>query len=303
MDSSQVTSTSVAGNMFRLRQIRKRSNKEAVTSQSVGDVTFPQLTLVILLGWFRPRPGAVEKYCDIYHQHGYSVLFVPGALAHFAWPQTSMTLARTLLDYLCNDETMTTRYRYFIVHAFSVGAYNFTSCLMLLHDEHPRYLTFTNKLQGVVFDSLTLGSLERMTTGLVTGMSKNQLLRNFLLKFMSVYYYFTYKQTVTFFDKGIDFFQKYPAVVPTLLFYSRDDPMLDAEVMDELVTEWRRRGTFPVTARCWDESIHTAHLHCHANEYISDLDAFLRIVTSQSARRMSETVRSPVTLQGNKSKL
>ena len=112
---------------------------------------------------------ALQKYFSLYHNIGYDILFIPGLLKHFAWPPKSMELAGHVIKY--TSESLT-EYDHFLVHSTSIGAYNYTSCLMLANEHPEKQTAFFSKLIGIIFDSITFGSTERMRVGVSVGMSE-----------------------------------------------------------------------------------------------------------------------------------
>ena len=75
--------------------------------------------LVVMFGFFGATQRIIAKYCDIYLNRGWPVLFVPGYARHFLWPRSSIRLGEDLMEYLNKDAS---EYSHFIVHAISIGS-------------------------------------------------------------------------------------------------------------------------------------------------------------------------------------
>ena len=67
-----------------------------------------------------------------------------------------------MLDVLQSEQFVS---RPLLVHAFSIGAYTFTQLLVHVAQDKLKYQELTQRIRGHIYDSLVLGSLERMAIG------------------------------------------------------------------------------------------------------------------------------------------
>lgn len=238
--------------------------------------------LVLLFGWLNASQRALKRYVDLYHGSGYDVLYIPGHTIQFAWPPMSMKLARQVLTTV----SVLGHYEHLLCHAISIGAYNYTSCLMLLKDNPMLFQSFQSRLRGVIFDSLTLGSTERMISGVRHGLSQSPLVQSLIPRLLSVYLCVTYKYTLNFYEKGIQLFENFPLQVPTLFVYSRDDPMCDADQVDAIIKHWRENLKMTVSFICWTKSKHAMHLKTNKEDYKKAFSDFMDCV----ARYWEDTI-------------
>lgn len=276
--------TEVNDGEMQLRQIQR----DSVHNQAIN--TKSNITLVLFFGWLYAKQGALEKYFNLYHEKGFDVLFVPGHLKHFCWPSYSFTLADAVLKYV---RQQTDDYKFILVHAMSIGAYNYTSCLISAQENPEVHQNYIKKVQGIIFDSLTIGSTERMRTGVGIGISKNSIIRSVIPGLLSLYFFLTRSKTVDVFEDMVEKFKKHPAKVPTLFFYSRDDPMCDANTVDELVKSWTNLWNFPVLKQCWEQSIHAGHFLEHKDIYLKFFDDFFKIFVNRCHQKIvSEQTKS-----------
>lgn len=114
------------------------------------------------------------------------------------------------------------------------------------------------------------------SSSLCTGLGKT-VFPNFetVVKLASLTYFNLFKsQTVDYFTKSIDVCWNTPVTAPVLLFYCENDLMSDAQITEDLINYWRKRG-MDVTAKKWEDSIHAGHLKKHPQEYLSHVDKFL----------------------------
>ncbi|KAL8615616.1 hypothetical protein ACOMHN_026606 [Nucella lapillus] len=236
--------------------------------------------LVLLLTWVFCPPLAAARYVELYTGRGWHVLHASSQVMHFLWPPRShafaLDIARVLRDR-CGH------YSHVMVHSMSIGAYNYTTCLMLA-DQEPDLQTYLfSKLRAVVFDSLTLGSLDHMMHGMATGISRWRLVQAAVKSLTSLYFCLMHQHTVETYLTGTRFFRTRPVLVPTLVLSSKDDPMCDAGDMRAMLQEWTDRADFPLSFKVWERSAHCGHLVHHREEYQRILRQFLLSVPSVSS--------------------
>lgn len=236
--------------------------------------------LVVLFEWLGAKSKAVDKYCQFYHDRGLDVLTVKGGLLEFLWPSTAFAKARQLLNYLqlaaldSNPESGPPQRRY-LIHAFSVGAYYHTVCLMLSHREAENYRWYKQNIYGSVFDSIVIGTLDNMVTGVALSLSNSPAIQAVVRQIGHVYYRLSSARTLKFYDESVAFFKTQPALAPSLYFFSRDDPMCDVRSIHDLIEMWKRE--FPsvqISVQSWEHSVHAAHIKYHETDYKAALTRF-----------------------------
>lgn len=80
----------------------------------------------------------------------------------FLWPRWSLEHGKRLLDLLQSERFVS---RPLLVHAFSIGGYTFAQLLVHISQDTQKYQALTQRIKGQVYDSLVVGSLERMAIG------------------------------------------------------------------------------------------------------------------------------------------
>lgn len=118
--------------------------------------------LLLLLPWLASRPQAQAKYCEIYLRTGFDVLVVESTLGHFLWPRWGLEYSAQVLQMLESEQFSN---RPLVVHAFSVGGYTFAQLVVHVAKDTQRYQGLINRVRGQIYDSLVIGSLERMAIG------------------------------------------------------------------------------------------------------------------------------------------
>jgi hypothetical protein len=164
------------------------------------------------------------------------------------------------------------------VHAFSIGAYIYTLVMLELAKNKTKYKNIQPKIQSQVFDSIVLGGFHAMIEAMVA--RKNPLLKVAISASFNSYLKVTKPYTEDFFVSAVDHFTSLPIRVPTLLFYSLNDPMSKAEAIQEMVLRWQNRLGLDVFVKCWEVSLHAGHLRAHPEDYKEAIQAFLNHVES-----------------------
>lgn len=266
--STVMSSRNVAFNGVTAHTIQKGITFYANDSEAAGPLSQPK-PLLLLLPWLGSKPHALAKYCEIYLRTGFDVLAVETEVERFLWPRWGLEYGGQLLELL---ESERFAQRPLLVHAFSIGGYTFAQILIHVAKDPLKYQGLTSRIKGQIYDSLVVGSLERMAIGV----SRNLFPRwGPVVKRASLLYFYMFKrQTVDYFNMGIDAFKKTPVPAPALFFFCNNDALCDPEALEEMLEQWDKLG-ISVTSKKWVESIHAGHLRAHPQEYMSILKNFL----------------------------
>ena len=125
--------------------------------------------LLLLLPWLGAGPAAQSKYLQLYLACGFDVLAVESALSHFLCPRLGLRWAAHVLALLREPGALASRP--LVVHALSLGGYTFAQMLLLMGQDLGRHGSVAQRLRGHIFDSLVVGSLDRMALGECAGAS------------------------------------------------------------------------------------------------------------------------------------
>ena len=118
--------------------------------------------LLLLFPWMGARPQALAKYFQAYSRTGCDMLAVETEISAFLWPRWGLDYGATVLELLQSERFAS---RPLLVHASSIGGFTFTQVLVHLSRDTRRYRGFAERIEGQVYDSLVLGSVERMAIG------------------------------------------------------------------------------------------------------------------------------------------
>ncbi|XP_069567268.1 transmembrane protein 53 isoform X1 [Brachyistius frenatus] len=225
--------------------------------------------VILLLPWLGSRPQAVDKYCEVYFRSGFDVLVVESEVKEFLWPPLAFDHGKRLLELLESERFIS---RPLLVHAFSIGGFTFSQLLVHM-SENTEYEALTRRIKGQVYDSLVVGTVERMSVGI--GKVLFPYLEN-LVKRASLLYFAVFKrQTVDYFNYSINVFYNTPVTAPALFFSCDNDPLSDPQTVEKVIEYWQKRG-MSVTAQKWEDSTHAGHLKRHPQQYLNTLQMFLQ---------------------------
>ena len=237
-------------------------------------------TLVLIFGFYGATQKAIAKYCDIYLAMGLNVLYIPSRLVQFALPSHAIKLGHNLIGYLDNEASC---YGSYIAHTLSMGSFNFVVFNFdVLSAQPEKYKHIKDKIKAVVYDSIAYGSVEHMREGIGKGMVRNRLLQRLIPAMMALYFFIMHNYTVKLFERWLDLCRTKPLEVPTLFFFCENDPMSDYKHIQEMISDFRKMGTFLVLEKCWFKSRHSLHLMIHTSEYMEYLNRLLSSVPELS---------------------
>ena len=178
--TSEVRETQISKHI-KLREVTPKDNLK-------GDGQDKNPNLVLLFDWLYAKPTHLDRYCQLYHNLGLDVLTVHGKLVQFLWPPTGVKLGEDLMGYLLDTRQGNDR---ILVHAFSVGAYNYTICLWRALEDPDKFGKFRSLVCGQIFDSIVIGTYDNMSTGIAEALSPST--RKPVVKLMDTYYHMTKK--------------------------------------------------------------------------------------------------------------
>ncbi|XP_019898271.2 uncharacterized protein si:dkey-5i3.5 isoform X2 [Esox lucius] len=242
-----------------------------VPKHSASLTSTPTRPLLLLFPWLGARPSAVAKYQNIYLDRGLDVLTVNSDVWHFLWPRWGLEYAAEVLDIL-DDHRF--KGRPLLVHAFSIGGYTFSQMLTQVVRAPDKYPGLAQRVVGHVYDSMVVGTLEHMATGLGKTMFPRV---EPLVRHTAMFYFWLFKsKTVDYYDRAIKVIYDNPITAPALFFFCENDALCDPVAVEAIIDTWRRRGV-TVDAKKWKESVHAGHLRCHPEEYLSTLERCLNL--------------------------
>ncbi|CAG2174105.1 unnamed protein product, partial [Oppiella nova] len=226
--------------------------------------------LVVLLTWLMAQDKHVDKYSNLYLQKGFDVLTVKTNPFDLLFPTIgSRKIAQNCVTALQKELT---QYSSVILHAFSVGAYQFGEILLEMQEQDKQVADKTQQLEdrikGIVFDSVV--PIEELPNGVSRSLTANPFLYKVFNRIATKYYRASSEAVWNIHMR-----------VPALVLVSQNDRIGTASANKKLTDVWRDLG-IDVTFKCWEKSAHVQHLPKHPIEYEELIDNFLNKVNITS---------------------
>ncbi|XP_076370075.1 transmembrane protein 53-like [Tachypleus tridentatus] len=238
-----------------------------ITRNDHSDESNPPL--VVLIAWMLARDHHIEKYSNIYLERGFDILTVKISPFNLLFPVYGCHVdVQSLLDFLEEQE----QYQKIVVHGFSVGAYIFGEFLRKLKEKRD-YLSLVRRFKGQIFDSAV--DYEGILKGFPRAITNNPLLVKlvefYTLSHLSIFYNVATKHYL----ESSRAFHNTLLRCPSLMLVSKDDLVGNPEANEKVMNSWKSLG-LDVSWKCWDKSGHVSHLYHHKNQYIDEVDKFLK---------------------------
>lgn len=229
--------------------------------------------LLILFAWLFAQERHLDKYRILYMERGFDVLTIKVNVWDFLIPQSgSQKIAAYIVRFMIEHRH---RYRAYIFHAFSVGAYQMGELFVCLGKEINKQTQgeTRNMLKGIVYDSAL--DIDEAPLGLSKATTNNSVLQWAIMTLMNAHLRLCYHIATRHYISSSQEIRANKFGCPTLVFLSKDDEVANYEHQFEIIDQWRQDGV-PVTTVCWDQSPHVSHFFKHPDEYRSFLDDFLK---------------------------
>ncbi|XP_075713678.1 transmembrane protein 53-like isoform X2 [Rhinoderma darwinii] len=249
--------------------VKKYSNAVSLyTNPAMSENDPSPRPLLLFLPWLGSNARSLGKYIQLYFNLGFDVLVAETSLSHFLWPKFGLEYGRHLSDLLMGEKDLCSRKLY--LHAMSIGGYTFAQMLVGASKKQREML---ERIHGQVFDSLVVGSMEKMATG-VARMVSFPFLESLIIRGTLLYFSLLKAHTADYYEKGIQAFSENPVTCPVLFFYCMNDPMSDHTAVDQFLQDWEKKG-IEVQGKKWEKSVHAGHLRKHTPEYTEILNNFI----------------------------
>ncbi|KAI1297725.1 Transmembrane protein 53 [Halotydeus destructor] len=242
--------------------------------------------LAIILSWLAAEEKHIDKYRSIWIERGFDVLTVKMTPYQLLLPKMgSLILVQDLIRFLY---ALSSHYPEYVLHCFSVGAYEFgeimaqldnepfISSIKVQADHNPKEI-IQRSIKGVVMDSGV--SLDQITSGVATSISTNPVISKSVQSYIRAHLKVMYPVATKYYEVAQGYTHSSPLTqAPALLFYSNRDKIGSREASERLRDSWTSNG-IKVSTRLFEDSAHVQHYNKYPQEYISEIDKFLGQVT------------------------
>ncbi|CAG2179988.1 unnamed protein product [Oppiella nova] len=237
--------------------------------------------LVVLLTWLMAQDKHVDKYSNLYLQKGFDVLTVKTNPFDLLFPAIgSRKIAQNCVTALHKELT---QYSSVILHAFSVGAYQFGEILLEMQEQDKQVAHKTQQLEdrikGIVFDSVV--PIEELSNGVSRSLTTNPFLYKVIKSTINGHLKVFNRIATKYYRASSKAVWNIHMRVPALVLVSQNDRIGTASANKKLTDVWRDLG-IDVTFKCWEKSAHVQHLPKHPIEYEELIDNFLNKVNITS---------------------
>ncbi|XP_054153456.1 uncharacterized protein LOC128952139 [Oppia nitens] len=229
--------------------------------------------LVVFFAWMLAKDKHIEKYRNLYFRRGFDVLTVKTSPFELMFPTIgSQRIAASVADFL-NQKV--TEYPEVVVHAFSVGAYQFGEVLVQMEkQENEKILPKMKKaIKGLICDSAA--DLEAIPNGLSRAITNNSVLRVIFRTMIATHMKLFYSVATKHYMASSEAYKNNVIRCPSLLFVSNGDVVGTPESNRRVMDRWHQKN-IDVKWICFDKSSHVGHLYKYQEEYTNQLDSFLK---------------------------
>lgn len=266
---------SSASTESRPQKISKNLSFRPATESRLNDNNRP---IVLIYGWLVAKAKHIYKYGDFYLGKGFDVLHIKVEPLQLLWPQQAQKVVGQVADFV----THSSRIRQpILIHGFSVGGYLYGETIVKFTSDAERFHDMSNRIRGQVFDSPV--DFEGVPRGVGLAMTANPVLQKTIKASLDGYLGLFKNQVTQHYIRSSDAFHRNPLRSPSLVFYSRNDPIGTPGPIETLMGNWSRQG-IPVTSRCWDDTPHVSHFLHHPVQYIGALNSFLDSIGLQQQK-------------------
>lgn len=235
----------------------------------------PIRRLAVLFAWMLAKDKHLEKYRNLYFRRGFDVLTVTTSPLELLLPERgSQPIAKNVLNFM-NDQI--SNYPEIVVHAFSVGGYQFGEVLVeMAKDKNKQILNNMRKaIKGLICDSSA--DMEAIPNGLSRAVTDNWFLQKALKNYIAFHMKLFDSIATKHYMASSQAFKNNVVRCPALILVSHDDAVGNPEANQRVRESWLKLGLH-VQWKCFDSSSHVGHLHRYPEEYQREVDLFLKKV-------------------------
>jgi Eukaryotic protein of unknown function (DUF829) len=234
-----------------------------------------QKPTAVIFAWLFARAKHVRKYVDLYERRGIQTRVVYPNAAHVLRPSLALADMQSLLDKLESP---------LLLHVFSVGGYMSGMLLRAAQEARNSNIGNSNNKNDVELDlsALVVDSpvdFNGVPDGIARAAAPGNVLAQSMIRNCVHAYRSLFARVTVEHKRSSDLFHEAPALLSdkshSLWFYSRDDPIADAERCDVVFNKWQRHNGHRAERIVFDQSNHVGHLRKHTERYESALDSLI----------------------------
>lgn len=282
-----------------------KNTGESSSNTSSSNQPPPPPPLILLFAWAIAKERHLEKFRTFWLSRGFDILTIRTPFWELAFPESAAPgNAQQVIRFLSSSSSTTSNFaqRRILAQGCSLGAYSvatFVDQLKKLQEnngdskkgskekdsqqsqqsEAEKARQIESALAGIILDSP--GVSKALHVGAAQVLVQRPLARRLLRRAIYAYYHSSRRHLWDRLQRIGAIQAANPLRVPLLVLYSRDDQVVSARLVDELIEDWKmisdKEGEkpFSVQAKCWPVSEHVTHLRNFPEEYGAEVDRFL----------------------------
>lgn len=218
--------------LWSLTSIRSLNNLESAEKSR-------RRKLMILFAYMLPNEKHLDKYRRIYYEHGFDVLTVQTSPFQFFFPTIgAQKVADHVYEFIVQQGSQQ-QYPDVLVHAFSVGGYQFAELLNKLYSAASGP-AIRDAIKGTIFDSPC--NVDSVPYGLSRTIAGDTLAARLIEALVNATRRLFYPLSTKYHLLGEQVFMQRPLTCPSLFFASKSDQMADIAVIQQTVDSWSGKG-------------------------------------------------------------
>jgi len=236
------------------------------TSQALDNTQRP---IVLIYAWLVAKSKHIHKFGDFYLSKGFDVLHIKVGARQILWPPVAQSVVSQIIDFV---NSPTRKSQPILVHGFSVGGYLYGETLVRICEDAALKASMTKRVKGQVFDSpVDFEGVPRGVGKAVTSVPPAQIaIKTTLEAYMALFK----TQVTEHYKRSSQAFHDNPLITPSLVFYSKADPIGIPGPIEDVIRCWKETGA-PVWTRWWADTPHVGHYLRDPITYTAELNTFL----------------------------
>ena len=227
--------------------------------------------LAVLFAWMSAKDKHLVKYQKLYINRGFDVLTVTTEPLQLLFPEKgAQPIARAVLEFLLSDQVV--NYQAIIVHAFSVGCYQFSEVLVEMERDKEVVARMSKVIKGVVLDSGP--DINVIGEAMSNIMTKNSLAQMLIKNYINLHLSLFHRISTQHYIRACQALEDNAIRCPVLIMVSNADRIGRPENSRRFVNAWLQNGVH-VQWKCFDNSGHVAHYYKYPEQYEQEIDKFL----------------------------
>jgi hypothetical protein len=246
------------------------STQTAVDDQHKSDRKSSR-PLVVFFAWMLAKEPHLEKYRNLYFKRGFDVLTVKTSPLELLLPRRgSQVVAKNVMNFV---NEVYDQYSEIVIHAFSVGGYQFGEVLVQLERNDKILAKLVRTVKGLIVDSVA--DMEAIPVGLSRAVTTNSVLRVIFKNLIAMHMKVFNSVATVHYRASSEAYKNNAIRCPSLIICSNKDIVGNPEANRKVMERWHQKN-IDVQWKCFEKSRHVGHYQTYPEEYNKEIDSFLK---------------------------